>query len=89
MDTTIVVIILAGLVTWLGLLTAALLRWRREHGAPVYRRLPNGRLRFEWTVHTAYQAARRDAVPHAGPGSVDAPRSDRARASHHDTTRWW
>jgi uncharacterized membrane protein YdbT with pleckstrin-like domain len=44
------------LVTWL---TAAQLRARRYRDEPVYRRLPNGRLRFEWTIHQLFQDAQR------------------------------
>ena len=58
---------LVGLLVWVGVLTVQLRRWRRERGDPVYRRLPDGRLRFEWTVANAYRRARRaadDIVPY-------------------------
>jgi hypothetical protein len=52
---------LAGLVVWVGVLTVQMRRWRRERGDPVFRRLPDGRLRFEWTVANAYRTVRRAA----------------------------
>jgi hypothetical protein len=52
---------LAGLLVWVGVLTVQLRRWRRERGDPVFRRLPDGRLRFEWTVANAYRRVRRAA----------------------------
>lgn len=42
------------LVVRFALLTASLLRWQQGRGEPVYRRLPDGRLRFEWPVGRAY-----------------------------------
>lgn len=43
---------------WLVALTASQLRARRRAGEPVYRRQPDGRIRFEWKVGTTYPAAR-------------------------------
>lgn len=54
----VMIAVLGVLVVWLTLLTASFLRWQGDRGEPVYRRLPDGRLRFEWSVGTAYQAAR-------------------------------
>ena len=67
MDPLVVAVVL--LAVWLGLLTAAMLWRRRERDEAVYRRLPNGRIRFEWSVAQAYESARREVssdVP--GPG---------------------
>jgi hypothetical protein len=44
---------------WLAALTAGQVRARRREGDPVFRRMPDGRIRFEWSVMTAYHAARR------------------------------
>lgn len=66
-------VLLGVVVVWLALLTAGVLRWRRERGEPVYRRLPDGRLRFEWAVGVAYQSARRDLFHRAGPVPNRAP----------------
>lgn len=55
----LVIAVLVVLVVWLTVLSVGLLRWRRERGEPVFRRLPDGRVRFEWSVGTAYVAARR------------------------------
>ena len=77
----VVVAVLGILVVWLALLTASVLRWRRERGEPVYRRLPDGRLRFEWSVANAYQSVRHAGPPRAGPAPVDTPRA-RGRAIH-------
>lgn len=77
----VMIAVLGVLVVWLALLTASLLRWRREHGEPVYRRLPDGRLRFEWSVANAYQSVRRAGPPQAGPAPVGAPHT-RGRAIH-------
>jgi hypothetical protein len=38
---------------------AGQVRARRREGDPVFRRMPDGRIRFEWSVMTAYHAARR------------------------------
>lgn len=62
--------ILGLLVIWITLLTASVLRWRRERGQPVYQRLPDGRLRFEWAVATALHSTRR----HSGPAGWTPPR---------------
>jgi hypothetical protein len=56
---TAVVLSLCGLTAWLCALTAGLARWRRLQGRPVYRRLPDGRTRFDWATHTAFHVARR------------------------------
>lgn len=79
MDTSVVGMVLLGVVVvWLALLTAGVLRWRRERGAPVYRRLPDGRLRFEWAVSNAYQSARRASLNRVDPVPDCAPtRSNR------------
>jgi hypothetical protein len=50
------------LAVWLGLLTALVLRRQRTEGEPVYRRLPNGRIRFEWSVAQQLRAAQREAL---------------------------
>ncbi|WP_219416608.1 hypothetical protein [Pseudonocardia nigra] len=58
----VAVLIGFGLVgLWLVALTASQLRARRQAGEPVYRRLPDGRIRFEWSVGTGYHSARRAA----------------------------
>jgi hypothetical protein len=60
--TTDLAVVLAGLIVlacWLGLVTVALLRWRHERGVPVYRRLRDGRVRFELAVA--------DALPEPAP----------------------
>jgi hypothetical protein len=44
---------------WLAALTAGQVRARRREGDPVFRRMPDGRIRFEWSVGTAYHSARR------------------------------
>jgi hypothetical protein len=48
---------------WLTALTASQVLASRRMGEPVFRRLPGGRIRFEWQVGTAYHAARRAAGP--------------------------
>jgi hypothetical protein len=60
--TTVLAVVLAGLIVlacWLGIVTIALLRWRHERGVPVYRRLRDGRVRFELAVG--------DALPEPAP----------------------
>ncbi len=58
---------------WLTLLTVGLLRRREEPGEPVYRRLPDGRLRFERSVHTACRSARHELAALNDPGPAGAP----------------
>lgn len=72
-EQAIVTVVLAAVVVWLSLLTVGLLRWRRERGEPVYQRLPGGRLRFEWSVASAYGTVRRQADTDARPGKERRP----------------
>ncbi len=58
-------ILTAVVLAWLTGLTVTLVRWRRRQGEPVYRRLPDGRVRFEWHVSRAYQKARHAGSPEA------------------------
>ena len=72
----IVLVVLTLLAAWLGLLTLLVLRWRRERGEPVYRRLPNGRVRFEWAVATTFESVRRSPPVGGQPtGATSARRS--------------
>lgn len=47
------------LALWLGLLTALVVRRLRYHGEPVFRRLPDGRVRFTWAVAQGLARAQR------------------------------
>lgn len=59
--------VLTVLAVWLGLLTALVLRRRHNEGEPVYRRLPDGRIRFEWSVAQQLRAAQREALRETQP----------------------
>lgn len=59
--------VLTVLAVWLGLLTVVVLRRRRDDGEPVYRRLPDGRIRFEWSVAQQLRAAQREALRETQP----------------------
>jgi len=56
-----------------------LLRRTRRADEPVYRRLPDGRIRFAWSVHTALGTARH---PQTGPVPAGDPRPGRYRTFH-------
>ena len=77
---TVLVIVLAAVLAWLVLLSVLLRRLAAHRDEPVYRRLPDGRLRFEWSVHAAYHAARRSN--RTSPVPVGDPRPGRYRAFH-------
>lgn len=47
---------------WLWLVTAEVRRLRRDTGEPVFRRLPDGRVRYQWIVNVGYQRAREEAT---------------------------
>lgn len=81
-DGSILVIVLAVLGGWLVALTVVVARRRADPDEPVFRRMPDGRVRFEWSVGAAYHAARQAAATEAGPGPVGAPRPDRPRVAH-------
>ncbi|MGH3587719.1 MAG: hypothetical protein ACRDQ0_15500 [Pseudonocardia sp.] len=67
LDAAAVVIGFALVVLWLIALTMGQARTRARVGEPVYRRLPDGRIRFEWQVGTTYPAARRASKTGCGP----------------------
>jgi hypothetical protein len=50
------------LAVWLALLTVLVLRRQRAEGEPVYRRMPDGRIRFEWSVAQQLRVAQREAL---------------------------
>jgi hypothetical protein len=79
-DGAVLAIILAAVLAWLVLLSVIVRRIAAHTDEPVYRRLPDGRLRFEWSVAARYQAARRS--PPADPVPVGDPRPGRYRAFH-------
>ena len=74
----VVAIVLAALIVWVSVLTASVVRRKEARGEPVYRPLPDGRLRFEWGVSTAYQRAVREAQ--TGPITRSSPSAPRGRA---------
>lgn len=51
---------LLGLVAWLIILTVQIRRLHQLYGQPVYRVLPDGRLRFTWLISQKFLACRRD-----------------------------
>jgi hypothetical protein len=61
------VCVLTVLAVWLGLLTVLVLRRRRDDGQPVYRRMRDGRIRFEWSVAQQLRAAQREALRETQP----------------------
>lgn len=79
-DGTVLAIILAAVLVWLVLLSVILRRLAAHADEPVYRRLPDGRLRFEWSVAKRYHAARHS--PRTGPEPAGDPRPGRYRAFH-------
>lgn len=64
MDRVLLIAAVAALglvLVWLVALTVEQRRTRDRLGVPVYRRLPDGRLAFSWSTHSAYRATRRTA----------------------------
>lgn len=70
--------LLVAVVAWLAGLTVVLLRRTRTPDEPVFRRLPDGRIRFEWSVATAYGRTRRAVA--VAERSAGPPRTGRPRA---------
>lgn len=74
-DGRILVIVLTVWGGWLLVLTIVVARRRADPDEPVYRRLPDGRIRFEWSVGAAYHAARRVAASET-PDPADGRNTD-------------
>ena len=57
------------LAAWLSVVTVLLARTRRDRydGEPVFRRLPDGRIRFTWNVAQQLGPARRQAEARTDP----------------------
>lgn len=55
-------IVAAIALTWAAAMTGLALRRPRDDGEPVYRRLPNGRIRFSWVIASQLATAQRHAA---------------------------
>ncbi|WP_028925841.1 hypothetical protein [Pseudonocardia acaciae] len=55
-------IVAAAALTWAAAMTGLALRRPLDDGEPVYRRLPNGRIRFSWVIASQLAAAQRHAT---------------------------
>lgn len=84
------------LLVWLGLLTAWVCGMKRRMGQPVWRRLRNGRIRFQWGVPQTLQsshfwsaAASNVVRDHGGDSDVRGTRSRNAGRHATRNQRGW
>ncbi|WP_028923412.1 hypothetical protein [Pseudonocardia acaciae] len=72
---------LAAQSLWLSLVTVEVRRLRRDVGEPVFRRLPDGRIRYQWIVNVGFEKARSQAAEQARARTPSQTPTVRARAT--------
>lgn len=79
----LVVALIDGLIlVWLSGLTVFLCRMNRRLGKPVWRRLPNGRIRFQWGIPQRFQSARPPDATAPTMRDLEQPDSGATIAAH-------